>query len=42
MIRQHEFNSEWWGDEVGIVTDSAILCTVSPKPSSPPFNNSLG
>ncbi len=25
MIRQHAFNSEWWGDEVGIVTDSAFF-----------------
>ena len=25
MIKKHEFNSEWWGEEVGIVTDSAFF-----------------
>ncbi len=25
MIKQHEFNTEWWGDEVGIITDPAFF-----------------
>ncbi len=25
MIRRHEFNSEWWGEDVGIVCDSAFF-----------------
>jgi hypothetical protein len=25
MIKQHEFNTEWWGKEVGIVTDPAFF-----------------
>jgi len=25
MIKQHEFNTEWWGEEVGIVTDVAFF-----------------
>jgi len=26
MIRQHDFNSEWWGAPVGIVDDVAFFC----------------
>jgi hypothetical protein len=25
MIKQHEFNTEWWGEAVGIVTDPAFF-----------------
>lgn len=25
MIRQHDFNSEWWGESVGIVSDPAFF-----------------
>ena len=25
MIKQHEFNTKWWGQEVGIVTDPAFF-----------------
>ncbi len=30
MIRRHDFNSEWWGDEVGIVPDAAFF-DLTPK-----------
>ena len=25
MIKKHEFNTEWWGEEVGVVTDSEFF-----------------
>lgn len=38
MIKQHEFNTEWWGEEVGIITDPAFFdqsiakqCAVLPR-----------
>lgn len=31
MIRRHEFNSEWWGEAVGIVSDNAFFKLPSPE-----------
>lgn len=31
MIRRHEFNTEWWGEDVGIVTDPAFFVLAAPQ-----------
>ncbi|MDT8066596.1 MAG: hypothetical protein ROO76_00365 [Terriglobia bacterium] len=31
MIRRHDFNSEWWGEDVGIVSDPAFFELAAPE-----------